>query len=51
LTGFTAVLALLGLVLLLYGVVYGLWWLAGVTRSPLRAVPDTRVTPRGPEFW
>jgi NADH-quinone oxidoreductase subunit A len=41
LTGFTAVLALLGLVLLIYGAVYGLWWLAGVTRSPLRAVPFT----------
>ena len=38
-TGFTAVPALLGLVLLVYGAVYGLWWLAGVTRSPLRAVP------------
>ena len=40
-TGFPAALALLGLVLLVYGVVYGLWWLAGVTRSPLRAVPFT----------
>jgi NADH-quinone oxidoreductase subunit A len=41
LTGFSAVLALLGLVLLGYGAVYGLWWLAGVTRAPLRAVPFT----------
>ena len=34
-------LALLGLVLLGYGAVYGLWWLAAVTRAPLRAVPFT----------
>ena len=32
-------LALLGLVLLVYGAVYGLWLLAGVPRSPLRTVP------------
>ncbi|HEU5391346.1 MAG TPA: NADH-quinone oxidoreductase subunit A [Streptosporangiaceae bacterium] len=40
-TGFTAVLALLGLVLLAYGAAYALWWLGAVTRAPLRAVPFT----------
>jgi NADH-quinone oxidoreductase subunit A len=36
---FTAVAALLGLLLVGYGTVYAVWWLAGVTRSPLRAMP------------
>jgi len=39
--GFTAALALLGLVLLAYGAVYGVSWLVTVARSPLRAVPFT----------
>ena len=40
-TGFTAALALLALVLLIYGAVYGMWWLAAVARPPLRAAPFT----------
>ena len=40
-TGFTAALALLALVLLVFGAVYGMWWLAAVARPPLRAVPFT----------
>jgi len=40
-TGFTAVAALLGLVLLVFGAVYGVSWLAGVARSPLSGVPFT----------
>lgn len=40
-TGFTAAAALLGLVLLVYGAVYSVWWLARVARSPLSAVPFT----------
>jgi len=40
-SGFTAAAALLGLVLGMHGAVYGISWLAGVARSPLRAVPFT----------
>jgi NADH-quinone oxidoreductase subunit A len=40
-TGFTAAAALLGLVVLMYGVVYGVSWLVRVARSPLTAVPFT----------
>src|SRR5260370_8556023 len=40
-TGFTAVAALLGLVLLVYGAAYGVSWLARVARSPLPGVPFT----------
>ena len=40
-TGFTAVLALLGLVLLVIGGVYGVSWLVRVARSPLVSVPFT----------
>jgi NADH-quinone oxidoreductase subunit A len=40
-TGFTAAAALLGLVLLVCGAVYSLWWLARVDRSPLSAAPFT----------
>lgn len=39
--GFTAVATLLGLVLLVCGAAYGIWWLAGVARSPLPATPWT----------
>jgi len=39
--GFTAALALLGLVLLVYGAVYGVSLLVSVDRSPLSAVPFT----------
>jgi NADH-quinone oxidoreductase subunit A len=39
--GFTAAVALLGLVALVYGMVYGVSWLAGVARSPLTAAPFT----------
>jgi NADH-quinone oxidoreductase subunit A len=40
-SGFTAAAALLALVALVYGIVYGVSWLAGVARSPLTAVPFT----------
>ena len=40
-TGFTAVLALLVLVLLVCGALYAMSWLAGVARSPLEAAPFT----------
>jgi NADH-quinone oxidoreductase subunit A len=40
-TGFTAALALLGLVLLVYGAVYGVSWLVAVARPPVRVVPFT----------
>ena len=40
-TGFTAALALLGLVLLVYGGVYAVSRLAGVARAPLEAAPFT----------
>jgi NADH-quinone oxidoreductase subunit A len=40
-TGFTAVAELLGLVLLVYGAVYGVSWLARVARSPLPGMPFT----------
>jgi NADH-quinone oxidoreductase subunit A len=40
-TGFTAALALLGLVLLVYGAIYGTSWLVGVTRAQLSALPFT----------
>jgi hypothetical protein len=33
-TGFNAAAALLGLVVLIYGVVYGLSWLVRIARSP-----------------
>ncbi len=39
--GFNAAAALLGLVALVYGVIYGVSWLAGVARSPLTAAPFT----------
>jgi NADH-quinone oxidoreductase subunit A len=41
LAGFTAALALLGLVFLACGVIYGASWLVGVARSPLHVVPFT----------
>jgi len=40
-SGFTAAAALLALVALVYGMVYGVSWLTGVTRSPLTAAPFT----------
>src|SRR5437764_2914688 len=40
-SGFTAAAALMALVALVYGMVYGVSWLAGVARSPLTAVPFT----------
>jgi len=41
LTGFTAVLALFVLVLLVCGALYAVSWLAGAARSPLEAPPFT----------
>jgi NADH-quinone oxidoreductase subunit A len=38
-SAFTAVAALLGVVLLAYGTVYATGWLACVARAPLRALP------------
>ena len=40
-SGFTAAAALLALVALVYGIVYGVSWLAGVARSPLTVAPFT----------
>jgi NADH-quinone oxidoreductase subunit A len=40
-TGFNAAAVLLGLVVLMYGVVYGVSWLVRIDRSPLTAVPFT----------
>ena len=40
-TGFTSAAALLGLVVLVAGAVYGAGWLLSVGRSPLQAAPFT----------